>query len=408
MNHYLTLARARYDEIRGELAAEAARCEARGHPDATAEELDTTRRLMTEGRELAAAIEEMTETETRHEAVAALAARVEDDTHGGGAVRVGSPTTTADAYAGMGAAEQVPNLMPTRAQVAELYRTASEQQKPMRLTVGQGTHNRAVVGTTDTGLPSVGLGVGQATREPRRLSTSARLQVQRVDGVQGVSFPVFGAGAADVVAEGATKPEYAAVTPGSATPQVIATWTSFTQQTMLSVTSFEARLRQKHAALIAKREDELLVATVLGTTGIQVHTAAAAPPAYSESLLHAAALVLASDVGAEPDLAVIAPADVAKVFGGSYGVSGETPERDLRLTLHGMDVYVSAAMTAGNAIVGAWSAASRFVVGMEPTILVDPYTLMEANAVRSRMEEAVALAVDEPTGFVHVNLDGVV
>ncbi len=80
---------------------------------------------------------------------------------------------------------------------------------------------------------------------------------------------------------------------------------------------------------------------------------------------------MSSDVAAEPALAIVNPSDVVQIFGGATGTAGESPERALRLDLHGMRVYPSSAVTAGTAIVGAWSAAAHFVVGMRLTLLVD-------------------------------------
>lgn len=390
MNPYITERIDRYNALRAEIEAVQTRAAAE-HRDITEDELVQIRAAGDEAAALATEVTPYMEDHARANGVAALAAQLG---HGDQAVATGFGG--ADPYAGLGATEQVPNLMPTRAQVTELYR-AVDEQTTRRIDV---QHTRATVVTADTGLGVVTMSTA-GLREPRRISSAAGLGVQRVQGIEGVSFPVFGAGAAVITAENAAKSVYDAVNPGTATPQVIAVWTDASRQALMSVSSFEARLRSKHAALIAKREDLLLVATVLGTTGIQTYAGGANP--YAESLLNAAALVLASDVAAEPNMAVINPADVALVFGTPTGKSGETPEAALRLSLHGMAVYVSTAITAGTALVGAWSASSRFIVGMTPTVLIDSMSGLKTNTVTILMEEAVALAVDEPTGFVSVD-----
>lgn len=163
--------------------------------------------------------------------------------------------------------------------------------------------------------------------------------------------PVFGAGSADVVTEGSAKPEYDAVTAGSATPAVIATATDFSRQLQLSHPAFEARLRTKLAALVARREDQLLVSTVSRTTGIGTHSAPTGE-SYSDSLLAVAAKVVDSDLAAEANLAVVNPADVVKIFGDATGSSCENPESELRLRLHGMQLYPSSAVSAGSPLVG--------------------------------------------------------
>lgn len=400
MNPYLRAARARHEAIRQEIQTLQTRADQENR-DISAEELATITRVVAEGTDLAAAITTMEAEHAQESAVSNAAARVAEDQHrAAGHERLGGRQDLPDPYADLGAGDPVPALMPSRAQVAELYRAAQGGERPVRLAVDQAAaHHRATITTAQTGTPAAELEM--LTREPRRISTAARLGTQRVSGVEGVAFPVFGAGAANVTAQGAAKTEYAAITPGAGTPQMIAVWTDYSRQTMLTVTSFEARLRQKHAALIAKREDLLLVATVQGTTGTQTLTGATAEPP-AETLLEAAALVLASDVGAAPDLAVVHPSDVARIFGSGTGMSGESPENDLRLNLHGMAVYVSPAVAAGAAVVGAWSAAARFIVGLPPTVLVDGVSGLKTNTITSLMEEAVALAVDEPTGFVEV------
>jgi hypothetical protein len=400
MSPYLTALRARYDATRAELEQlmNTAQTEQR---DLTADELQRVRRLGGTGTELADMITEAEAVEQRNQQHAELGAELARSAGQDQPVQLGAGAP--DPYAALGAGERVPALMPPRAQVAELYRAIGEQ-RAMRVEVDQRgqLHTRAVVTLAgDVGSPVAALDP-QQPREPRRIAVAAGLTVQNVNGVEGVAFPVFGAGAAGIAAENVTKPEYDAISPGTATPQMISVWTDYTRQAALSVTSFEQRLRGKHAALVARREDQLLVSTVLATTGIQTYTATASAP-YADTLLAAAARVVDSDVAAEPDIAVINPADVAAVFGGATGRGGESPEADLRLTLHGMTVYVSSAVAAGAGLVGAWRASSRLVVGLRPTVLIDAVSGLKSNRITSLLEEAVALAVDEPTGFVSVD-----
>lgn len=396
MNPYLKAKRAAYETHRvavDELQTRAA-TEAR---DLTAAELES---IQQHGRDAAALYDEivsLTEVETRNAKVTEMVGEVMG---GQEPVSLGGQPAADDPMPGLSP------LMPSREQVVELHRAVAEQ-RPLRLTVAdrpRGGHDRAVIEVDDAAERVQGL-PARAPREPRRLAVAAGIAVQditNVDGVSGVSFPVFGAGEALVVAEGATKPEYDAITPGEAKPQVIAVWTDTTRQALASVSELEVRLRQKHAALIAKAEDLLLITKVGATAGVQTITGASASAPYADTLLAAAAQVLASDVGAAPNVAVVNPLDVIPIFGGAVGRAGESPESELRLDLHGMTVYVSSGIAAGGAIVGAWQAASRFVVGMAPQVMVDPYSQMKKNIVTTLTEEAVDLAVDEPTGFVKV------
>jgi hypothetical protein len=396
MNPYLTAARDRYAVIRGDIEGLQTRAVDEGR-DLTAEELETVQRRGAEGLSLATSIEEMAAEQDRNDATNRLAAAV----GGGAAVQVGGGGAPVDPFAMHGVSSLAPNLMPTRAQVAELHRAATEQRS-VRVDVEQGDqHHRATVTMANAGDPVAGL-PPVVPREPRRILTAGGIAVQRVEGITSAAFPVFGAGTAGIAAEGAVKPEYAAVTPGTATPQMISVWTTFTRHTLLSIGTFESRLRNKLAALVARREDQLVVAKVLGTAGIQTYAAGAADP-YADTLLAAAGLVLSSDVAQAPNLAVIAPADVPKVFGGSVGRNGESPESELRLSLHGMDVYVSSAMTAGTALVGAWNVSSTVILGLPPTMFLDTMSGLKTNTITHLLEEAVDLAVDEPTGFVSVD-----
>ncbi|GAA4983394.1 phage major capsid protein [Pseudonocardia tropica] len=397
MNPYLKAKLERYQTLRSSIEEIQTRAgnEAR---DLTPDEVRTINERTEEGRGLYDELAPEIEAHERSAKVATLS----------GELAQGEPRQTLDGrlvHAEDAMPPMAPRLMPTHEQIVELHRAVAEQ-RPLRLTVadrprGGGEHERAAVTVDDTADVNVAL-VPRETREPRRLAVAARLGVQRVQGVTDVVYPVFNAGAADVAAEATKKPEYDAITPGLSTPQVIAVHTDATRQALESVSALEVRLRQKHAALIAKREDLLLVQTVLATTGIGSITGAAASTPFADTLLAAAAVVLGSDVGAAPNLAAINPADVVAVFGGAVGASGESPESRLRLDLHGMDVYVTPAVAAGTAVVGAWEAAARFVVGWDPRVLVDPYSQMKNNIVTTLTEEAVALAVDEPTGFVKV------
>jgi hypothetical protein len=121
----------------------------------------------------------------------------------------------------------------------------------------------------------------------------------------------------------------------------------------------------------------------------------------------AAGLVLDSDVAAAPDVALVNPADLALILpSDGTGSRGESPSADFRLTVAGMQLYPTSAVTAGSAIVGAFAAASRFVVGQAPTVMIDAVSQLKSNKITLLSEEAVTLAVDEPTGFVLVDLSG--
>lgn len=389
----LTAMRARFETIRTVMTSTYAMVDAE-HRDLTEDELRSVTDLGAEANRLAAAIEHLSAEHVRAQQVSDLNASID----AGGAQNLG---TGSSAYAGLGGGESVPPLMPSPDQVAEMFRAATGDATAHRWTV---EHTRAAITTTNTGTTqSLGSG-GSVLRQPRRIATAVPLTVERVEGVQGLAYPVFNAGAADIAAEGAVKAEYAAVTPGAAVPQMISVWSDVTRQALLSMPAFESRLRGKHAALVAKREDQLLVSRLQGAIGVQTVTATTGMT-YSDVVLAAAGLVLSSDVAAEPDIILCNPADLPELFPGSTstGASGESPVAGLRLDMHGALVYPTSAVAAGAGIVAALGAATRYVLGLDPTVLVDSVSQLKSNKITILSETACSLAIDEPSGIVIVD-----
>jgi hypothetical protein len=307
--------------------------------------------------------------------------------------------------AGSDPASGIPPLMPAPEVLEQMRSFGADSGVPQRRWAVspewvEDVHTRAVVTTSATGLATISQAV-RPLNDPRRLAVAAGLRAVAA-GAGGTKFPIFGdADSADVVSEGGTKPEYDAVTAGSAVPAVIGLWSSWTTQVGETFGDFETRLRAKLAARVARREDKLMVDRVLAASGIQTHAGATTNAA--DALLVAAAKVADSDVGAAPNPAVVNPADIVALVGGtSVGVMGERPSSEMRLQVHGLDLYVTSAITAGTALVGAWPEASELVVGFGARWLLDPYTLLTTNGIRGRLEEAVTLAVTEPSGFCSI------
>lgn len=312
----------------------------------------------------------------------------------GGQQRQQQATAVLDQYrSGTGYRDSPPSLLPDQEALGRLHE-AARSGETLRVEA------RAVVTTTDTGASNLATTLTRPDREPRRIAAASGMGAQMVTGLESVEFPIFGSGAAGLATEGAAKTEYDNITPGSRTPVVIAIWSDSTRQNLWTMPDFEARLRAVLAAKVANREDLLLVTEVLGTTGIQSVTGPVSP----DLVLQAAAQVAASDVAAEPNLLLLNPADVPTVLGVDVGAGGEaSPAFGAFLPgIHGMRVYPSNHVTAGEAILGAWPAAARFIVGLSPTFLVDSTSQIKSNVVTILAEEAVNIAVDEPTGFVHI------
>mgnify|MGYP001333703123 CR=1 FL=1 len=294
-------------------------------------------------------------------------------------------------------------------EAADLLRRASYARMPMRLTTTEDPqHTLAAVTLPTIGVPSAEL--PEPMPAPvRRLVEFANMQSVDWQGVTQATFPVFGSGDASTAPEGALKAEYDNITSGNGTPQMIALWTDFTTQAQITHAGFEGRLRRALAARVARAEDELVISQILAMPGIQTldHSAETGIEPVS-SLLEAASMSTDSDVAAPADVVVVNPADVAAIWGAGLGTGG-TPTQEyatLDLRIHGMRAYVSNKISAGQALVGCWSQSARVLWGMRPTYRTDPYTQMKNNIVTLLLEEAVGVAVEEPSGFVHVTFAG--
>lgn len=292
---------------------------------------------------------------------------------------------------------------------ADLLRRASYARMPMRLTTTENPHHTLAAVTLPTiGVPSAELPEPRPA-PVRRLVEFANMQSVDWQGMAKATFPVFGSGDASTVSEGELKAEYDNITSGNGTPQMIALWTDFTTESEITHAGFETRLRRALAARVARAEDELVISQILAMPGIQTldHSAETGIEPVS-SLLEAASMSTDSDVAAPADVVVVNPADVAAIWGAGLGTGG-TPTQEyatLDLRIHGMRAYVSNKISAGQALVGCWSQSARVLWGMRPTYRTDPYTQMKNNIVTMLLEEAVGVAVEEPSGFVHVTFAG--
>lgn len=389
VNPYVKQKIDRYTQLRADIEAMQTRAAERPDGEMTEAELATVKGHADEAKAIYNEIAPDIEEQHRQKAVNEMQAQVQ--------------TALAEARNGGPANDAVPPLMPSPEVLQAALRCFNEGQTAARFTTvtpGDGQY-RAAVTTTAAGATTERLD-GPPSREPRRLAATIGLTAQRIAWGSDVVFPVWTGGVANVVAEGVAKPENVVPAAVSAVPQTISLWQDVTRQAD-SLSGFRTRVQQALAARVAKREDQLLVATAIGTVGRQTYVAPAAEP-FADSLLHAASLVLGSDVAAAPDVAVVNVADVKKIFGGGVGAGGEAPESRLRLDLHGMTVYPvpTAALAVNKALVGSWRAMSRLIVGLEPTLLVDAVTQMKSNVITILLEEAVQLAVDEPSGLVEV------
>lgn len=294
----------------------------------------------------------------------------------------------------------VTSLLPSDEALTEMFEALGENRS-VRVPTGGQVETRAAITTTTSGAGTLAVQAGPRAREPRRLAVAAGLPTQEVSGVEQVSFPVFGAGDAGIAAEGALKTEYDNVTALARAPQLISIWTDVTRQTVLTMQTFEAKLRSVLSSKVARREDQLLIGEVLGTVGLP---STLSTPVTPDSILKAAADVAAGEVAAEPNLVVVNPAEVPTLLGSGVGSGGTAspPFDEFLPTIHGMVVYPSGFVAADEAIVGAWPAGSSLAVGLGPTFLVDAVSQIKNNLVTILLEEAVNILVEEPTAFMRV------
>lgn len=400
MNPYLAALRNRYSEMRSEAEAIQTRAVDAGR-DLTDDEQSTIGDLTDRCRSIYPEIEALDEEEQRHRSVAAMAASLGGG--GDGPVSLGGGGDGMALGRGVGG-PVLPTLAPSIEHVRAVFAAVQRGEK-VRVQTGVPLpeHLRAVVSTEDTGLP-----VDPGTSRParfRRLAEAASMPLGSLTGIREVRWPVFGPGAAATAPEGTTKQEYDNISGGTAQAETIAVWTDYTRQQAESWSTFEAALINKHAALIARREERLVIETVLATSGIGSYTAETGDD-YADSLLEAAARIMAGEAAADPNLAVVNAADVRRIFGGGTGTYGESPQAQMRLQLHGMTLYPSEYVDEGTALVGAWPVASRFLVSSGLEVRADPYSGLKQNTVTVLSEETVAAVVDEPAGFVEVDLTG--
>ena len=294
----------------------------------------------------------------------------------------------------------VPPLMPNRAQLAELTRAFNDRQ-PCRITCEHEPAETFATITTATSHNKTRDTLPVRALNPLRIADLVGMPVQDVGYAGEAAFPVFGAGTPPgVTAEGGAKPEFSAVTPGSAIPGVLASWTDVTAQ-LQSIDGFEQKLRNKLARLIALGENERMRAIVAGTAGLPVQAFVAGDQAVQ--ILRAGATIEAA-VGVRPDLMLFNPSDTLAIFGTSVSNAWPAEIAELSMKVFGMISLPMSTQPAGFVLVGAWAACSQFVSGQGLVYMVDPYTQMKNNVVTIMGEEAMSLGVEEVTGFTSVDI----
>ena len=268
---------------------------------------------------------------------------------------------------------------------------------------------------TDTQTSPAGA-VGFATTYDRNVVTGARtpLVVRDLFGAEQISsstlvYLVEGAiqGAPAVTAEGAEKPQihFADPAPKTVSLAKVACHIKESDEYINDFPFLASAINGRLLYELGLVEQGKLVTDLLGTSGIQTGTYAATGTAtdIAEAILQAAMDVQAQ-TGFAADAVVINPADwyILRVgkhdgiyYGGGYFGEQNTPN------LWGIPVTVSASVTSGTVIVGAFKTCASVVTN--GGVSVEAVNTNEDDFVKNlmtiRAEERMALAVRRPAGF---------
>jgi hypothetical protein len=290
-----------------------------------------------------------------------------------------------------------PSLLPSDEGLVELFTAVRNRRS---VTVATPAVSFATITTTQSGRDTSLL---PTTRRagPRRIAELGGIPTEQVSWGSSSAFPILGAGTPPgATAEGVAKPEYAAITAGSATPQTIAIWTDVSNQA-LSLANFEEKLRNKLARLVAAGENEILRAKVAGTAGVVTQTFVAGD--QSVQILRSAGIIEAA-LNMPPNLLLYNPADTAAIFGTAVSNAAPAEVTQMSLALFGMRALPLATQPAGFVLMGAWSTGSRLVVGLNPRYFTNPYSQAKNNITTVMLEEALDIAVEEPEAFRTVDI----
>ena len=268
---------------------------------------------------------------------------------------------------------------------------------------------------TDTQTSPAGA-VGFATTYDRNVVTGARtpLVIRDLFGAEQISgstlvYLVEGAlqGAPAVTAEGAEKPQihFADPAPKTVSLAKVACHIKESDEYINDFPFLASAINGRLLYELGLVEQGKLVTDLLGTSGIQTGTYAATGTAtdIAEAILQAAMDVQAQ-TGFAADAVVINPADwyILRVgkhdgiyYGGGYFGEQNTPN------LWGIPVTVSASVTSGTVIVGAFKTCASVVTN--GGVSVEAVNTNEDDFVKNlmtiRAEERMALAVRRPAGF---------
>ena len=259
--------------------------------------------------------------------------------------------------------------------------------------------------------------VGFATTYDKNVVTGTRvpLVIRDLFGAEQISgstlvYLVEGAlqGAPAVTAEGAEKPQihFADPTPKTVTLAKVACHIKESDEYINDYPFLASAINGRLLYELGLVEQGKLVTDLLGTSGIQTGTYAATGTAtdIAEAILQAAMDVQAS-TGFAADAVALNPADwyilrTGKYNNGTYYGGGYFGAQDIP-NIWGIPVCVSASITSGTVIVGAFKTCASVVTN--GGVSVEAVNTNEDDFVKNlmtiRAEERLALAVRRPAGF---------
>lgn len=269
---------------------------------------------------------------------------------------------------------------------------------------------------TDTQTSPSGA-VDFATTFDRNVVTGARvpLVIRDLFGAESISgstlvYLVEGAiqGAPAVTAEGAEKPQihFADPTPKTVSLAKVACHIKESDEYIHDYPFLASAINGRLLYELGLVEQGKLVTDLLGTSGIQTGTYAATGTAtdIAEAIMQAAMDVQAS-TGFAADAVALNPADwfilrTGKYNNGTYYGGGYFGAQDIP-NIWGIPVCVSASVTSGTVIVGAFKTCGSVVTN--GGVSVEAVNTNEDDFVKNlmtiRAEERLALAVRRPAGF---------
>lgn len=273
-----------------------------------------------------------------------------------------------------------------------------------------------VKAATDTQTSPSGA-VGFATTYDKNVVTGTRvpLVIRDLFGAEQISgstlvYLVEGAlqGAPAVTAEGNEKPQihFADPTPKTVTLAKVACHIKESDEYINDYPFLASAINGRLLYELGLVEQGKLVTDLLGTSGIQTGTYAATGTAtdIAEAILQAAMDVQAS-TGFAADAVALNPADwyilrTGKYNNGTYYGGGYFGAQDIP-NIWGIPVCVSASITSGTVIVGAFKTCASVVTN--GGVSVEAVNTNEDDFVKNlmtiRAEERLALAVRRPAGF---------